>query len=72
MFFASIFWLYHFYVLYYRTIHVIKVLKSDKLEVRNSPLDRFAFLSARFLYCLKFGCNATAPTGVVVTLMFGC
>jgi hypothetical protein len=40
MFFALIFSFYQIFILYHRTIQLIKVLKSDKLEVRNSPLDR--------------------------------
>jgi hypothetical protein len=71
MFFAFIFTIYNFYILYYRTIHFLSVLKSNKLEVRNSPLDRLAYLSARFLYCLKYGCEAANPNGVGITLMFG-
>ena len=71
MFFALIFWVYHLYILYYRTKHFIAILKSDKLEVRNSPLDRLAFLSARALYCIKFGCEAAQPTGVALTFMLG-
>jgi hypothetical protein len=31
-FFALMFWTYHLYLLYYRTIHFITILKSDKLE----------------------------------------
>lgn len=66
-FFALIFTIYHFYLMYHRTIHLIKVLKSDKLEVRNSPLDRFAYLSAKALFCFKYGCDNVAP-GVGLTL----
>jgi hypothetical protein len=36
LFFALIFWNYHFYIISGgRTINFIKILKSDKLEVRN-------------------------------------
>jgi hypothetical protein len=37
MFFLIIFFIYHTYLSYHRTKHMIKILKSDKLEVRNSP-----------------------------------
>jgi len=46
----------------------IKVLRSDKLEVRNSPLDRFAGTVGKILYCWKYGCQAgSAGLGLVGT-----
>lgn len=46
----------------------IKVLKSDKLEVKNSPLDRFASITGKLLYCWKYGCQAgSAGLGLVGT-----
>ena len=44
-----LFLFYSFYVNYYRIKYMFKVLKSDELDVRNSPLDRFASISARLL-----------------------
>lgn len=38
-------------------VHGIKVLRSDKLNVRNSPLDHLASLSTKLLYCWKIGCK---------------
>lgn len=38
-------------------IHGFKVLKSDKLNVKNSPLDRFASITGKLLYCWKVGCK---------------
>jgi hypothetical protein len=46
-----------------RLIHIIKVLRSDKLDVRNSPLDRIASLTARVLFCAKGLCVAGAAGG---------
>lgn len=37
----------------FRLIHIIKVLKSDKLDIRNSPLVRIVSLTARVLFCAK-------------------
>ena len=71
MFFAFIFWIYHCYLFFHRTKHFIAVLKSDKLEVRNSPLNRFAYLSAKAIWCLKFGCDTAQPVGVSLGLMLG-
>ena len=46
----------------------IKVLKSDKLEVRNSPLDKLASTAGKLLYCWKYGCQAgSASLGLVGT-----
>jgi len=40
MFFATIFTCYHFYLSYHRFKHIKYLLKSNKLEVRNSPTFR--------------------------------
>ena len=46
----------------------IKVLRSDKLDVKNSPLDRFASVTGKLLYCWKYGCQAgSAGLGLVGT-----
>lgn len=48
--------------------HGISVLRSDRLNVKNSPLDQFATLTGRLLYCWKFGCQAgSAGLGLVGT-----
>ena len=49
-----------------RIIHIIKVLGTDELEVRNSPLDRLATLTARVLFCAKGLCYVGAGTGSAV------
>ena len=48
---------------------MIKILKSDKLEVRNSPLDRLAFLSAKALWCFKTACDSAPNIGLGLGLM---
>lgn len=46
----------------------IKVLKSDKLDVRNSPIDKLAGAAGKMLYCWKYGCQAgSAGLGLVGT-----
>ncbi len=50
---------------------MIKVLKSDDLDVRNSPLDRFASIAARIIWCSKGLCETAAPVGVVFGGMAG-
>jgi hypothetical protein len=51
-----------FYAMY------ILIYRQDKLEVRNSPLDRYASMIVKVLYCAKFGCLAT---GVGASLIAG-
>jgi hypothetical protein len=49
-----------------KVIHMIKVWKSGKLEVRNSPIDRFATSAAKLFQCWKFGCEVgSAGLGLV-------
>ena len=51
-----------------KLIHGFKVLRSDKLDVRNSPMDQFASLTGKLLFCWKYGCQAgSAGLGLVGT-----
>jgi hypothetical protein len=34
-----------------------KVLKSDKLDIKNSPVDRLATIATKFLWCIKGSCD---------------
>lgn len=40
-----------------KIIHMIKVWRSGKLDVRNSPLNRLSTSAAKLLQCWKFGCE---------------
>ncbi len=51
--FAIFFTIYQIILNYYRIIHILKIIKSDKLEVINSPLDRLVTLSAKSILYLK-------------------
>jgi hypothetical protein len=68
---AFLFSIYHIFLNYYRIKHIIKVLKSEELDVRNSPLDRVATLIARIIMCSKGVCDAAAPVGLVFGGMAG-
>ncbi len=48
-----------------------KTLKSDKLDIRNSPLDQLARLSARLILCAKGICDQAQPVGVAMGIMLG-
>jgi len=36
------------------------IYKKEKFEIRNSPLNRYASLMSKALYCMKLGCSGTA------------
>lgn len=71
MFFALLFTIYHIIISYHRIKHIIKVLKSDELDIRNSPLDRLASLGAKAIMCAKGACEAAQPVGLGLGLMLG-
>lgn len=66
-----LFSLYLIFLTYHRIKDMIKVFKSDELDVRNSPLDRFASLAAIIIWCSKGFCESAAPVGVVFGGMAG-
>lgn len=65
-FISILFFIYMLAINILRLIHIIKVLGTDELEVRNSPLDRLASLTARVIFCAKGLCIAGATTSTVV------
>nr|YP_010164176.1 hypothetical protein K8J96_mgp02 [Metarhizium album]QRK27498.1 hypothetical protein [Metarhizium album] len=66
LFLALIHFIYIIAIKIIKTIHMIKVWKSGKLEVRNSPLDKFATSAAKLFHCWKFGCEVgSAGLGLV-------
>jgi|SRR5271154_2857996 len=72
LFFTSIFTIYHFIISYYRIKHIYNILKSNELDIKNSPIDRLATLGARALLCFKGVCDTTAqPVGLTLGLMLG-
>ena len=49
-----------------KLVHGFKVLKSDKLNIPNSPIDQFASITGKLLFCWKYGCQAgSAGLGLV-------
>ena len=68
-FFALIFTIYHIIITFYRFKHMVSIFKSDKFDIRNSPLDRLATLGAKALWCLKGACETAQPLGVTLGLM---
>lgn len=48
-----------------------RVFKNKELDVRNSPLDRFASLAGKLIFCAKGACDTAAPIGSALGLMAG-
>ena len=68
--FCLLFFFYHIYISYQRQKYLRKLLKT--LEIRNSPLDRFATQLLRVLCGVKGVCDTVAsPLGLGVGLMIG-
>jgi hypothetical protein len=70
-FFVICFFIYQLYMLYYRLKHMKQLLKSNELEIRNSPLDRLASIGTKILFCIKGSCEVLGPVGTALTVMFG-
>jgi hypothetical protein len=62
------FFIYHTVISYYRIIHMYKTLKSDKLNVRNSPLDKLGSIAAKTLWCIKGSCDQLPHLGLGLSL----
>jgi hypothetical protein len=70
-FFTIIYTIYKIILSFYKIRHMIKVLRSDSLDIKNSPLDRFATFSVRLLWCFKTSCDAAQPIGLGLGIMLG-
>jgi len=70
-FFSIIFLIYHIYISIHRYKHIKSILKNDELDIRNSPLDKYATMLARVLFCAKGFCDTAAPVGIGLGLMLG-
>jgi hypothetical protein len=49
IFFSLVFGIYLIFITYHRIKYMIKVFKSDDLDIKNSPLDRLASIAARII-----------------------
>lgn len=52
---SILYFIYNTYLNYYRIKHIYSSIKKGDLEVKNSPLDRYASLFSKLLICLKRG-----------------
>jgi len=68
----SIFYTFYIlYISYYRLRHIYKIMRSKDLEIRNSPLDKFATLASKLIFCIKGACDTAVPLGVALGVMAG-
>ena len=59
------------YINYHRLTYGYKVLKSDTLEIRNSPVVKAITLITKLIYCGKIGCQAGAIGGTALSTALG-
>ena len=70
-FIAILFFIYHVYISYHRFKYIKYLFKSGALDVRNSPLDKYASMLVRVLACAKGVCDTATPFGLGLGLMLG-
>jgi hypothetical protein len=61
-----LFVLLNLYITYHRIKFIKTKLQSSDLDIRNSPLDRFACMLARVTFCAKGVCDSAAPLGLAL------
>jgi hypothetical protein len=69
--FAILFLIYHIYVSIHKYKYIKSILKTNKLDIKNSPLDKYASMLARVLLCAKGVCDSATPVGLGLGLMLG-
>lgn len=69
--FSIIFLIYHIYISIHRYKHIKLLLKSEEMDIKNSPLDKYASMLGRVLLCAKGLCDTASPIGISLGLMLG-
>jgi hypothetical protein len=70
-FFSLIFLIYHIYISIHKYKYIKSVLKNKELDIKNSPLDKYASMLARVVFCAKGVCDSATPIGLGLGLMLG-
>ena len=68
---SILFFIYNTYLNYYRIKHIYSSIKKGDLDVKNSPLDKYASLYSKLLFCLKGSCEVAAGSGVALGIFTG-
>ena len=59
------------YLNYYRIKHIYSSIKKGDLNVRINPLDKYASLYSKLIFCLKGSCKIAAGGGVALGIFTG-
>lgn len=62
------YFIYHTILSYFRYKHIYKLLKSDKLDVKNSPIDKLASIAGKTLLCIKGSCDQLPHIGLGLSI----
>jgi hypothetical protein len=57
---SILFFIYNTYLNFYRIKHIYSSIKKGDLDVRNNPLDKYASLYSKLLFCLKSSCGVAS------------
>jgi len=71
VFISFLYIFYLIYINYHRVIFMYKSFKNKDLDVKNSPLDKFATLANKLIWCVKGSCDTIAPVGISLGFMAG-
>lgn len=62
------FFIYHTIISYFRITHMYRTLRSDKLDVKNSPIDRLSTIAVKVLWCIKGSCEQLPHLGLGLSI----
>jgi hypothetical protein len=66
IFIDVLFLIYQFILQIYRIRNIYRILRSNKLDIRNSPLNKFATIFTKGLLCVKGVCEGGIFTGTLL------
>jgi hypothetical protein len=66
IFIDFLFFIYQFILIIYRIKNIYKVLNTDSLDIRNSPLDKIITIFTRGLFCMKGACEGGIFVGTLL------
>lgn len=61
-----LFFVYHSVLNYFRIKHILYLMKSEELDIKNSPVNRIASIFTRGIVCLKGACEGGIYVGTVL------
>ena len=67
IFINILFLIYQFVLIIYRIKHIYNILKTDKMDIKNSPIDNVATILTRGLLCMKGACEGGIFLGTILS-----